>query len=203
MTELEAVNVGIRLLGEQPVTSLTDPLIEITGLYQELQLTHDEVARRGWQSFNIKKNLEIPKNFNTNTEWSIDLTDQYYRVDPSYQHGLVVRWNGTRNTFYNTRTNVWEDINGDSVNCDVIERVDFEDCPEVYQDYVALKTARRVLLRLHGTTDVYQVSAQEELEKDIRLQEFESDLGDQTLFNSNSQIMSGNYRVKNYGRRFI
>ena len=73
----------------------------------------------------------------------------------------------------------------------------------MYQDYVALKTARRVLLRLHGTTDVYQVSAQEELEKDIRLQEFESDLGDQTLFNSNSQIMSGNYRVKNYGRRFI
>jgi hypothetical protein len=161
MTELEAINTMLVMVGEAPISSLqVSGLADVAFAKKIYDETLREVLDRGWD-FNTEEQFELE--LDSNSEIPIPLTA--LRIDPPA--GSVVR--GTR--LYDKANHTY--TYGDNATVDIVWALPFTEIPQAARWYVTVKACRRFAAARTQSDLIYQFTERDEIEALARLQEAE------------------------------
>ena len=179
-TELEAINVMLSVIGEQPILNIND----LAGL-QDASIARDiltnvsrSVQSKGWVFNTDKKVLLKP-----NSSGQIALQSNVLRLDTT----SVIR-NGKSDIIergrklYDRQTNSF--YFSDSVEVDVVVFLSFDSLPEPARRYVTLRAARMFQDRVVGSSTLHSFYIQDEYDAWRELQEYEGEVSDYNIFDS-------------------
>ena len=157
-TLLEAVNVLLSVIGEQPVTTLENAQI-VEALMAETTLLefHKEGQTRGW-SWNSEQGYEFSKGVNSQitvptsvVSW---VTDAYEWAGRFQLRGQQV-YDLENHTF-----TLKDDIT--SLRADVVWLLPWNDCPETFNRWVTVRAARVFSGRVLGNTNTFRYTEVDE-----------------------------------------
>lgn len=173
MTELEAVNVLLTTIGEQPVNTLAgNQVVDVTIAKQVLNEVTREVQSKGWH-FNTEYRVRLTPNLSgeivvpADTS-RIDVAD----LDCTVRNGKL--FNLGERTYQFSRT----------VEADIVFYQDFFDMPDVAKRYTTIKAARIYSDRMVNSETIHAFTAKDEQMALIDLKEFEGDVGDYNMLQS-------------------
>lgn len=184
LTKTTAVNIILSNIGQAPLTSLntSNPLAQLaSGMIDEVS---HSLQSEGWV-FNTEqdvkfypdsttKHIEIPTNVLSldRTEWSV--------IEPVIRR----RPADTVQKLYDKRNHTFEFE--DTQYLKVIYYFDFEDLPEVFKQYIAIRAANLFANRAVGSNEVVKYSEREEAAARAAVMEYETQQGDYNIFNDSS-----------------
>lgn len=131
-TELDAVNIMLRAIGEQPVSSLEESgLSDVAIAKTTLAEVSRDIQAKGWD-FNTDLNYALA----LSTDGTCSVPTNALRIDTTWGKSLVWRagklWDRRNNTF----------VLDSAPKCDIVRYLSFEDCPESFRYYAAVRAAR-------------------------------------------------------------
>ena len=183
-TELEAVNTMLNTIGEAPVNTLINmTAIDAITALSILQTVSRSVQVEGW-FFNTEYNYPITPDVNgelllpTNL-LSIDSTE----LSDAYE--LVQR--GAK--AYDRKNHTYTFT--DTVKCNPILLLAFDEIPEAARNYIALRAARILQDRLLGSDSLHAMNREDEYQALISLRLINSQNADFNILTGNSDV----YRV--------
>lgn len=191
-TKLQAINTMLSVVGEPPVNSLSAQRADSLLAQNLLDEVTREVLTYGWQ-FNSEDNVTF-----TPDEISgfIYIGDSVVRVDmdPRYiNYDIVIRGN----RLYDRKSNSY--VFSVPIVVQQVILMDFDDMPEVAKRYVAVRAARVFQDRMVGAQTLHAFTATDEVVALTKLQEYENEVGDYSIFQSDDMIRpflrKGSYRV--------
>jgi len=175
-TELEAVNVMLGAIGEQPVNSLDISTISEVSIASDiLYEVSREVQTRGW-SFNEEEEYELAV-----SEGEIPLPLNCLKVVVTGETDWIVR-RGTR--LYNRTDHTYTFTA--AVDATIVFFLPFTDLPQAARNYITLRAARKFQMKVLGASSIEKFTEIDENQAWIILQAEEVDQGafsmvDQTL----------------------
>lgn len=176
-TTLEAVNLCLECIGEQPVNTVpTTGVSEATVAKQVVDRTSREI-----QNMSLHCNTEYDYPFLPNTQGYVELPTNILDIDacdPSLD--IVVR--GTR--LYNKSDRTFDFSTKKQVLCNVTWHLPFEDLPEHVRHYVAVKAARTFQRNYLGSTNLNTMSAEDEHHALINFRRSEDRADDRTMLDT-------------------
>lgn len=157
-TQLQAINQMLSGIGQAPVVSLDVANPEIAIAIDVLDAVNSEVQGEGWH-FNTEVaypftadnsgNIYVPAN-------ALQLSDNKYANNQKYQ--TVLR----DGKLYDKVKHTYTFTAGSTVKCDVVWKFDFEDLPQVFQDYITQRSTRVFAGRVLGSQEMVTFNAQDE-----------------------------------------
>lgn len=157
-TKLEAINQMLSGIGQAPVVSLDVANPEISIAVDILEQVDREVQGEGWH-FNTEVaypfmadtsgNISVPSNV-------LQLSDNKFANNQKYQ--TVLR----DGRLYDKIKHTYTFTAGSVVKCDVVWKFDFEDLPQVFQDYITQRATRVFAGRVLGSQEMVTFNAQDE-----------------------------------------
>ena len=178
MTELEAVNLMLSVVGEAPVSDLEDATIaEVALAVRILEETSYEVQAKGWD-FNTEYNYPL----SPDVDGYINVPSDTARidVDPIYgETSLDVVQRGER--LYD-RTNRTYIFTISEIRCEMVLLLDFDDLPEAARRYITVRAARKFQDRILGSDSVHAYNLQDEEDAKALFLQAESSNGDHSIF---------------------
>ena len=180
-TELEAVNTMLNAIGEAPVNTLVNmtSVDAITAL-SVLNSVNRGVQAEGWL-FNSEYNYPIAPDQNSN----LPLPTNILAVDStkeSSSHDIVQR--GQR--AYDRKNHTYTFT--ETVNCDLIVLLAFEETPEAARNYITLRAARILQDRLLGSDSLHGMNREDEYHALTTLRLMESENADYNILTGNSDV---------------
>lgn len=182
-SELEAINTILSVIGESPISTLS----EISSVADAVtaQSTLSEVSRqvqtKGWH-FNTEKDFELsPETFSK----EITVPSNALRVDTSgdsRETDVVQR--GQR--LYNRMLHTYQFDS--SLKCEIVVLLPFEELPQAARHYVTIKAARVFQSRTVGSDALYQFTALDEKDALLDLKRNEGITGDYNILTSNPTV---------------
>lgn len=181
MTELNAVNEMLSVIGEAPVNSLeASGLGEANLAHQILQFTCREVQVVGWH-WNTDEDFPI----SPDSEGFLRLPPNTLKVDTSgYSMGLDLVQRGGRLYDRKNHTFVF-DI--DLVTVDLTTMLDFDELPEAARYYVTLRSVRKFQDRTVGANSP-AYTARDEEQAFVLLKEEDMLSGDHNIFTGSATL---------------
>ncbi len=180
-TELEAVNTMLNTIGEAPVNTLVNmtSVDAITAL-SVLRNVNRGVQAEGW-FFNSEKDYPLVPDQNNNLPlptnlMSVDSTSLESKFD------LVQR--GQR--AYDRKNHTY--IFTQTVKCDLIILLSFEEIPEAARNYIALRASRILQDRLLGSDSLHGMNREDEYHALTTLRLMESENADYNILTGNSDV---------------
>lgn len=156
-SELEAVNIILAVVGENPVNSLDVPgLANVDIARQQLHDTSREVQSQDW-NFNTEYDYPLPLTLDghilvPSDALKLDLVDALIgRADP-VQRG---------DRLYDRKTRSW--VFSEPLTFDITFFLPFEQCPEQVRRYIAIRAARFFQRRFLASPDVNAYTEEEEV----------------------------------------
>jgi len=157
-TQLQAINKMLTGIGQSPIVTLDTANPEVASALILLDSVTTEIQGEGWH-FNTEVGypfladntgvINVPSNI---LSLSDNKTENYQRYQTVIRDGkLYDKINHTFNFGVGTR-----------VPCDVVWKFDFEDLPQVFQDYIVARATRQFAGRYLGSTEMVQYTAQDE-----------------------------------------
>lgn len=190
MTELEAINTLLSVIGEAPIDSLSDITInEITDsalARKTLNEVSRDVQAEGW-SWNTDNDVT----FNRDVADEIKLPGSALKVvfssigDGNYvARGLRV---------YDRNRQSYDMSNVDSVTAtQVVSQLDWDDMPHAAQQYIAIRAARIYSDRFLNSDAIYvYTSSDEQYARSMLIRSEEREGGDNMLYGNNLGIGQG------------
>jgi len=174
MTELIAVNMMLRYIGEQPVNAISTTVSESFIAQQLLQ----EVSRKV-QSVGLRSNTEIDVELLPNGSDEIDIPANTLKIDAMDKYRKIVA-RGTR--LFDVETNSFT-FTG-PLRVERVTLLEFGDLPEPIKEYITIRASRMLIIQLIGDTELYRNTEKDELEARQSLAEHETDVGDYSIFDS-------------------
>jgi hypothetical protein len=191
-TKLQAVNTMLSVVGEPPVNSLSAQRADSLMAQNLLDEVTREVLTYGWQ-FNTEDNVLMTPD---SISGFIYIGDSVVRVDMDTRflnYDIVIRGN----RLYNRKTNSYQFA--EPIYVQQVVLMDFDDMPEVAKRYVAVRAARVFQDRMVGAQTLHAFTATDEVVALTKLQEYENEVGDYSIFQSDDMIRpflrKGSYRV--------
>ncbi len=192
-TKLQAINTMLSVVGEPPVNSLTAQRADSFIAQNILDEVSREVLTYGWQ-FNTEDNVTLSPDSSTGF---IYISDSVVRVDMDPRnddiYDIVVRGN----RIYNRKTNSF--VFTEELIAQRVILMDFEELPEVAKRYITIRAARIFQDRVVGAQTLHAFTATDELVALTKMQEYENEVGDYSIFQSDDMIRpflrKGSYRV--------
>lgn len=175
LTELDAVNEIISVIGETPINTL-EKLRNVDAIkaLQLLRATSRQEQARGW-SFNIvPEHTLTPDVYTGRIMWQ----DNYLYLKGSSGEKLV------RNGDYVKDLSTGDTTFKNSLTCEAVLLLPFEYLPEPMRTYIVTKAAFKFQSRYFGDESLTQITMQEIQEAWQHLQEFELDNNDYNLLNN-------------------
>ncbi len=182
-SEMEAVNVMLSVIGEQPVSTLegsyTEALLARTALHN---------ASRAVQKRGLQCNSEDNYPMTPTVDGFYTVPTNCLKINPS-QVGYDVVWRGTRlydryeHTFVFTTT---------TMDVDIVFFLPFTDLPEAIRHYITIRAARRFAEDVIGSPDIVNFTQDDEFAALMAMEQDEMDMDDTTLL-YNSDV----YKVVN------
>jgi hypothetical protein len=176
-TELAAVNDILSAVGQAPVTTLDQDNPEIAIAYNTLLQCSRECQAEGWV-FNTELNYPLATNSDDEIELpenmlKVDLTDNLSNagIDAVRRDGRL--YNNTDHTFKWTYSPVF---------CDITWLFGWNDLPQVFKDYITVRAAAYVALKVVGDQAQYQLLSQREGLARASVMEYECNQGDYSMF---------------------
>jgi len=180
MSELEAVNLMLMTIGEYKVNDLINLAGRSDAAIAKDILTNTSraVQSKGW-TFNTDFDVVLAPD----TEGLIELGGSILRIDTtstvrSSQKDIIER----ANKLYDRQNNTH--IFTDNVTVDTITYFNFEDLPEAARRFIAIRSARVFHDRVVGSGELHRFFQDDEGQAWSELLEYESDVGDYTIFDS-------------------
>ena len=172
-SQLDAVNVCLEAIGEQPVN-----VIPSTGV-SESTIANTIVNRisREVQNIGLHCNSESEYPFTTDIDGYINIPQNVIQIDPSDPHvDCVVR--GRR--LYNRKEHTYK-FTVSPIACDVVWFLPFEDLPEHVRHYIAVVAARTFQRNYLGSTNLNQITQEDEYRAKLNFQRNEDRTDDRTF----------------------
>lgn len=179
-TELEAVNIMLSVIGEQPVLNIND----LAGL-QDASIARDilrnvsrSVQSKGW-IFNTDKKVTL----NPDSNGIISLQANVLRIDStSLVRNATVDVVERGRKLYDRQSNSFIFLN--PVEVDVVSFLDFESLPEPAKRFITLRASRMFHDRVVGSSTLHAFYADDEQMAWQELQEYEGEMSDYNIFDS-------------------
>ncbi len=179
LTELEAVNIMLRSIGEAPVNSLTaGSVVDVTVARNILRDTSYQVQEIGWHF-----NTELDYPLVPDVDGAITLAENIVRVDQDSNtdtgdYDLVQRGR----TLYDrkNRTSTFET----TVRAEVVLLFNFDELPPAARRYITLKAARVFQTSVLGSETLNGFTERDEFEAKIAFEEAEGETTDYSIFDS-------------------
>jgi len=144
MTELEAVNTMLQVIGEQPVNSLTTSgLTEATLARQTLHRVSRQVQNMG-----LHCNTEEEYPLAPLESGEVHVPSNTLSMDPT-DTSLDYILRGTRVYDRENHTYIFDS----SIDVDIKFFLEFEELPQVVRDYIVIRAAREFLADVIGSVD--------------------------------------------------
>ena len=177
-TKLEAVNIMLSTIGENPVNTLTSGLVDAELAETILGSVSKAVQSEGW-AFNTEKKVS----YSADTNGHILLPANILRADATVEaDALDLVQRGLK--MYDKKNHTY--VINKAVNLDIIIELDFEILPEVARRYITLKSARIFQDRVVGSETLHQFNQEDEFFAYSQLKDFEADSEDISIFDNNS-----------------
>lgn len=187
-TELEAVNMMLAAIQEAPVATLTSETIEDAAIaLSMLRQVTKEICGRGWH-FNTDYDYTLSVDGNLN----IPIPTTASHVDPERSTGKDYVRRG--DFLYDRENQTYDFAAGTSVKCRIIWMFDFEDLPQSFRTYVAMRAANRFVQQTLGDEGNVQFSQQE-----LALARAEAVADD--VRRSDNNMITGSYSLSSIFRR--
>jgi hypothetical protein len=183
-TELEAVNTMLNTIGEAPVNTLVN-LTSVDALTAQsiLANVNRSIQAEGW-FFNSEYDYPLVPDQNSN----LPLPTNIMAIDStsdSHDYQLVQRgaraYDRKNHTYTFTQT----------VNCDLILLLAFDEIPEAARNYIALRAARILQDRLLGSDSLHGMNREDEYHALTTLRLMESETADYNILTGNADV----YRI--------
>ncbi len=182
-SELEAINTILSVIGESPISSLSDisSVADAVTAQSILSEVSRQVQTKGWH-FNTEKDFELsPDTFSQ----EIVIPSNALRVDPmgddrevdAVQRGNKL-YDRVNHTFQFTK----------SIKCDLVILLPFDQMPQAARHYVTIKAARIFQSRTVGSEALYQFTALDEKDALLDLKRNEGITGDYNILTSNPTV---------------
>ena len=181
MSDLQAVNMMLTSIGEQPIGNLNESGLQDASIAQDiLHSTSRQVQSRGWIFNTDLQKVLSPDNASGNGG-RIKVGDNVLRIDTtskkrSSTSDIIDRggylWDREKNTNLFT----------DDVTVDYVTFLPFNSLPEAARRYIAVKSARIFHDRVVGSGELHSFFQQDEQEAWGDLLEFQSEVGDLNIF---------------------
>ena len=174
LTELEAVNVMLSVIGEAPVNTLSGAAtVDVIQAKAILSQVSREVQSVGWH-FNIEQDYPLVPDVNGEIILATNMArvdaDQFPELDV-VQRGLKL-YNRSEHTFQFDKT----------VKAEIIFLFPFEELPQVARQFIVIRAARIFQDRMVGSDTLHGFTAVDEQKALADLKEAEGDTGDYTIF---------------------
>ena len=169
-TLLEAVNICLQNIGEQPVNSLENQqIVEATMAERTILEFHKEGQTRGW-SWNTELSYEFAKDSTTN-QIVVPANVVSWATDP-YQWDGRFQLRGQRVYDLEKRTyTLGADI--PSVKADVVWLLAWDECPEAVNRWATIRSARVFSDRVLSSDSIFKYTALDEQSALVELQRVE------------------------------
>tara|TARA_B110000285_G_scaffold60646_1_gene69636 strand:- start:1188 stop:1829 length:642 start_codon:yes stop_codon:yes gene_type:complete len=182
MSELQAVNMMLTTIGEQPIANLNDKAgLQDASIAQDiLHNTSRQVQSRGW-IFNTDLQKILSPDSTTAGGGKIKVDSNVLRIDTTSK----VRSNKTdiverAGYLYDREKNT--NLFTDPVTVDYVTFLPFESIPESARRYIAVKSARVFHDRVVGSGELHAFFQQDEMQAWSDLLEYQSEIGDFNIF---------------------
>lgn len=172
-TELEAVNIMLTSIGEQPVNTLETPGISAVSIARDiLHEVSRQVQERGLRC-NTEEGVLLPLDENNH----IRLPSNTLKVDPTDRNqDFVMR--GDR--LYDRKNHTYEFK--EPVKVDIVLFLPFEELPQAARQYITIRAARVFQTRAVGSDALHAFTAEDERQAFISLMAQEVEVGDYNIF---------------------
>lgn len=173
MTELEAVNLMLSVIGEAPVNTLTvSGLSDVAIARNILSETSRAVQERGWH-FNTEDDYTLA----AESDGSIPVPSNVLRIDPMRNENLDLVQRGNR--MYDREKHTFSI--GRSVKFAVTFGLPFDQLPQAARHYIAVKAARSFQKRTLGSQLIEAFTQDDEMNALLAMKDQETDTGDFNL----------------------
>lgn len=171
-TLLDAVNILLENIGEQPVNTLDNEQIQDARIAERTLLEfHKEGQNKGW-SWNTEHCYPFTKD-STSGEVTIPTNVVKLSLDPyAYANRYVLR--GQRLYDKEKRSYVLEST-VDSVDADVIWLMSWDETPEAFNRWTTIRSARAFSARVLGSDSSFKYTARDEQDAQVVLERMEQE----------------------------
>lgn len=175
LTELEAVNNMLSIIGQAPVNSLSGALpLDATFALNILREVSRNVQFKGYH-FNTLKDITLNPEVGTG----------YLKVPTNY---VTVDYNYGPEDFILEGDKLYDRLNNTNVftqsyKVDVILYKDFEVLPEPARQYIYVRAARQLQDRRKGSDSAHQYTLADEIEAKASFLDYEGEQSDANIFN--------------------
>lgn len=174
-TELDAVNIMLSAIGESPLNALDDSFEEADLAQRILSETNRELQSQKL-SFNTYYDYELKKNIN---DEYIYIPDNTLRVKQRDQGDFFIQ---RGNRLFDRGTNTFDFES--NVNVEITLLLDFEETPEPFRYYTAIRSRRKFQERAIGSNTLFNFTLKEEEDARIKFADFESEAEDVNVFDN-------------------
>lgn len=183
-SRLDAINVILTAVGEQPVSSLSNTTADAANADAVLTEIDREVQTKGW---NFNTDYDVP--LTPNGDGEIIMPDTTLRADVSaYEHpALDVTMRGRKLYDKATRSHVFTI----PVKATVVTALTFEDLPEACRRYITVRAARVYHDRFVGTETAHRFTAEDETRALIAFMDTEHADAALNIFTGNPRFQAG------------
>ena len=193
LTKLSAVNIVLSNVGQAPVTTIDNDNPMVVMAANVVDEVTNSVQSEGW-TFNTEKDYP----FNPDTSKKINIPANVLQLDTSYTSELdVVLREGK---LYNKREHTYNF--SEQVRADVIWLVEFDDMPEAFKQYVAMRAANLYAGRAVGSAEAVRFGEREEAQARAAMIEYETQQGDYNFLGTEDNRNINTYRPFNAAYRF-
>lgn len=175
LTELEAVNLMLESIGEQPVNTLIDTgIADVQIATSILHNTSRNLQAKGW-SFNRETDYPLVRDVNNN----ILVPPNVLMVKPTDTTLDIVQrgdklYDKTNHTFIFTQ----------DVKCDITFFLDFEDLPQAARTYIYVLASRDFQKKVLGSETITSITKEDEEHARATFMEAEDTTGGYNIFDS-------------------
>lgn len=166
-TLLEAVNTLLMVIGEQPVNSIdTQQIVEASMAERTLLEFHREGQSRGWH-WNREEGYEFTRDARGEVPVPANLlrwVPDHYQFDGRYQLRGQRAYDRQEHTFK---------IDVATIKADVVWLLSWDECPEVFNRWVTIRSARVFAGRVLGDNSSFQLTAMDEQAARVELERAE------------------------------
>jgi hypothetical protein len=157
-TQLQAINQMLVGIGQAPVVSLDIANPEIATALSILDSVSREVQGEGWNF-----NTEINYPFTPDIDGTITVPNGILQISDNKTSNVQKYQTVLRNgKLYDKIAHSFTFPTANPLLCDIVILFDFEDLPQVFQDYIAQRSARVFAGSVVGSKEMFQFNAQDE-----------------------------------------
>ena len=185
LTKLAAVNIIISNIGQAPVTQIDNDNPMVIMAANVLDEVTNSLQSEGW-TFNSEKAYP----FTPDSSGNIVIPDNVLQLDSEYRSPVdLVKRQGK---LYDKRSHSFTFT--DQIELDVVWLVDFDDMPDAFKNYAAMRAANLFAGRSVGSAEAVRFGEREEAQARAAMLEYETQQGDYNVLGTEDNRNIYTYR---------